>query len=299
MFFDPGTRAHRIEQRLGELTASGSVTAEQMQALQMDDHSVVADRLLPLLDEAWAAVPTDDALAEFRDRPELESLYTLLHDWDHEMRRDESAPVVFDMLSFYATELTLSDDTSLVFDAILDESPIYAMKWAILALLGETPNAEAVVGSLGAHAIVLRALDMTASRLQTRFGGVNPSLYRWGDEHGARFRAEWGDRLPSDWMPTDGGVGTVNVSSANFLHGGMPVDRLEAHSGPLYRMVAGFGDDGVPVAQVTIARGNAGDPDSPFFGNTTDDWIEGRYRPLHFTRTDVEADMAEHRTLSP
>ncbi len=297
VFFDAGTRSHRIEQRITELTAAGGVTADDMLALQMDTHSVVADLLLPLLEEAWAAVPTDDSLAEFRDRPELETLVTLLTGWDREMRRDEAAPVAFDMLSFFAAKLVLEDDFALVFDAILDEDPMYVIKWAVLALRGEYPRADEVVGPLGVHATLLRALDTTASLLTDRYGGVDETLYRWGDHHGSSFPALWGERLATPWMPTDGGVGTVNVSSANFLHGGTAAERLESTDGPLYRMVAGFGEDGVPQARVTVARGSSGDPDSPYFGNTTTDWIEGNYRPLLFTRAEVDADSAERLTI--
>jgi acyl-homoserine lactone acylase PvdQ len=55
----------------------------------------------------------------------------------------------------------------------------------------------------------------------------------------------------------------------------------------------------VPQATVTVSRGNSGDPDSAFFGNTTEDWVEGNYRPLLFTRAEAQADAVEQRTLSP
>jgi len=91
----------------------------------------------------------------------------------------------------------------------------------------------------------------------------------------------------------------VNVSSASLLSSDGLVERLESTGGPLFRIVASFGEDGVPRAEVTVARGASGDPDSPFFANTTEDWVEGHYRPLLFGRGAIEADAAERLTLSP
>ncbi len=298
VFFDPGTRAARIELRLAELAAEGGVTREDMQALQMDSHSNLADLLVPVLEEVWARVATDEALAEYRDRPELAQLVDVITSWDRELVRDSSGAVPFDVLMFFAAKLALEDDFPLVFDAIAGDEPIYLLKWAILALRGELPRAAEVLQA-GRDVIVMRALAATASLLEDRFGGVSPDLYRWGDHHGSRFRSEWGDRLDGEWMPTDGGVGTVNVSSASFLSGGAAVERLESTGGPLYRMVAGFGEGGVPRATLTVARGASGDPDSAFFANTTEDWVEGNYRPLLFVRSEIEADAAERLTLSP
>lgn len=298
VFFDPGTRAARIEQRLAELTAEGPVSAADMQALQMDIHSNFADLLVPVLEDVWTRVPTDEALAEFRDRPDLARVVEVITGWDRQLVRDSSGAVPFDIFMFFAAKLALEDDFALVFDAILGNEPTYLLKWAIRALRDEFPAAGEVLQA-GRDVIVMRALAATAGLLQDRFGGVEPELYRWGDHHGSRFGSEWGDRLDAGWISTDGGVGTVNVSSASFLSGGVAVPRLESTSGPLYRMVASFGDDGVPRAEVTVARGNSGDPDSAFFANTTEDWVEGSYRPLLFTRAQIEADATERLTLSP
>jgi penicillin amidase len=299
VFFDPGTRSARIEQRLTELTERGDVTTEEMQALQMDAYSVLADILVPVLEEAWAAVPTDETLAEFRDREELETLITLITtDWDRTLTRDQSGAVAFDIFAYFAASNALADDLPLVFNPILGQEPMYMMKWAANTLRRHYPRADELMTE-GRDLLVMRALDGTAAWLTDRYGGVDPSLYTWGDHHGTRFRSDWGDRTAGDWVPTDGGIGTVNVSSASFLNDAGTVMRLESTSGALYRMVAGFGDDGAPLAEVTVARGNSGDPDSPFLANTTDDWVNGRYVPLLFTRGAIDADVQETWTLAP
>jgi len=87
--------------------------------------------------------------------------------------------------------------------------------------------------------------------------------------------------------------------SASWVSGGGFVERLESTGGPLFRIVASFDEDGVPRAEVTVARGSSGDPESPFFANTTEDWVEGNYRPLLFDRDAIERDAAERLVLSP
>lgn len=299
VYFDPGTRSGRIEQRLTELTARGAVTMEEMQALQMDAYSMLADVLLPIVEEAWAAVPVDDALMEFRDREDLQTLVTLMTvDWDRTLTRDQSGAVPFDIFAYFAASFALADDLPLVFNPILGQEPMYMMKWAANTLRESYPRASELMAE-GRDLIVMRALDATADWLVDRYGGVEPSLYTWADHHGTRFPSEWGDRTAGEWTPTDGGIGTVNVSADSFLTDAGTVPRLESSSGALYRMVAAFDSEGVPFAEVTVARGNSGDPDSPFLANTTDDWVNGRYVPLVFTRADAEADAQETWTLSP
>ena len=48
---------------------------------------------------------------------------------------------------------------------------------------------------------------------------------------------------------------------------------------------------------INYPRGNSGDPASPHWDDTLDDWVNGVHRPLLF-RT-VEADSTEESVLSP
>ncbi|HJL20223.1 MAG TPA: penicillin acylase family protein [Sandaracinaceae bacterium LLY-WYZ-13_1] len=300
VFFDPGTRAARIEAELTRLTERGAVTPEDMEALQGDTHSVIADRLLPVVEEAWAAVPTDDALAPYRDREDLETLATLLTtDWDRRMDRDSAGALAFDVFTFMVTREALADDFTLLFETILGEEPIFMVKWAALALRGELAASGDVLQE-GRDPIVLAALDATATFLTNRFGGVDPAGYAWGDHHGTLFRGLFDGAEAIGWIPTDGGLGTVDKSPASlFADDGTAVERLESTGGPVYRMVTGFGEDGVPQARFNVASGASGDPSSEHFDDTTEDWVEGRYEPLRFTRADVEADATESLTLEP
>ena len=105
------------------------------------------------------------------------------------------------------------------------------------------------------------------------------------------------DAFDQGCHPSDGGDGTVNVSGASFLRDGAPREAHESGGGPIYRMVATFGDDGVPEATVSFPPGNVEDPESPWFDNNLEDWLEGRYRPLPFRRAEVEVPGGERIDL--
>ena len=301
VFWDPGTRAKRIEDELTRLVARAEpITPEDMQTLQDDTHTIVADRLLPILETALTNVATDPALTEFRGRADLVSLVDQLRAWDRRMERGSSAAVVFEGFMNFVASQALEDDLSLVYEPIASGAMIAVARYTIFALEGIVPESAGLLGE-GRDVVVMRALDLTADWLTARFGGTDPALYTWGALHGTRFRGQIdGDAmLDGGFEPTDGSHGTINVSETEFFERGAPRDRLEARSGSIYRMVTDFDADGTPVARVMFPRGNSGEPTSAHWDDTVDDWREGVYRPMHFRRADVEGDMQETITLTP
>jgi penicillin amidase len=115
VYFDPGTRASRIESELTKMINAGPVTLEQMQTLQDDTYTLMADDLIPLLESAYASVHTDDELAAYRDRDDFDSLVALMTNWDRHMERESSAAVVFNAFCFFATREALGDDFGILF----------------------------------------------------------------------------------------------------------------------------------------------------------------------------------------
>ncbi|AKF03467.1 penicillin acylase family protein [Sandaracinus amylolyticus] len=297
VLYDPGLRAARIEQELERLIARGDVTVEDMQVLQDDTHSIIADDLVPVLEEVWATVETDDALAEWRGRDDLDALVVSLAAWDRRMERTSSEAVVLNAFSYFLAQRVLADDMTIVFDAVMSESSAFIFKWLSNVLRGRAPDSESFFAGEARSVSVVRALDETAAWLAERFPGGS---YTWGDVHGTRFPSLYGERLDGGWVATDGAEGTVNVSVTDFFgDGDAPRERLEASSGSIYRLVATFGDDGTPEAFVNVPRGVSGDPESAHWSDLHTDWIENVYRPLRFRRSDIEAGEHERMTLSP
>ena len=300
-YFDPGYRAFRIEDELLRLTGRGGVTVAEMQTLQNDVHSGMADDLLPMLEAAWAARAADESLAGYRDRPELETVYRLLSvDWDRRMARDSSGAVAFHALMHFAASDLLEDDIpGIIYERVLEVAPFYVMKLAVLALQGRFPRGEAIMQS-GRDHILLEALSRTAAFLTERFGDVSPAAYRFSDIRVSNFDNAFGLGMPLSSVATAGGEDTINVAHSVFRRDLRVLDQWESNYGPVERMVASFPTaDGPPRIEVDFPLGNIADPESPHFSDTMEDWVEGRYWTMPFSAEEVAAAMESETELTP
>ncbi|MBL9106958.1 MAG: penicillin acylase family protein [Myxococcales bacterium] len=300
-FYDPGYRAARIEKRLKQLTGEGMVTVADMQELQVDTYSGVADQLLPVLAGVYASVPSEPELAEFDGRPDLDTLVTLLTvDWNRRMDMGEPGALVFHMFAHFLAAKVYSDDLPLTFGPIFEASGVYGLKFTALAVTGEYALADDVLQQ-GRDLLVMRALADTAAWLMDQYGTVNPAMYSWGERHGTGFRNAFGGPLDGGWVATHGGEDTVNVSGSDFFAvvPTEPVAQFESHDGAVFRVVTQFLEDGTPEAYVNFPRGNSGDPSSPHWGDTLEDWRQGVYTKYPYTRAEVEAAQETRLVLRP
>lgn len=294
-FYDPGTRAKRIRDRIDEITATRKVTLDDMESIQTDTYAIVADELIPLAQTAIAAKDTDASLAEFDNRPELDAIVAELVAWDRKMERTEKGAVVFEAFSSFLARRTIGDDLlKQLLQAVTDNQPIFVTKLMLLAL-----RKNALIPQ-GINRAVLEAIVDTNDFLETRFGGLDAS-FTWADFHLTAFPSESLSIFDGGSAATDGGDGTVNVSTARFFTNDY-ADVVDAHvssSGAIYRLVTGFDADGRPRARFNMPRGTSGDPTSKHYDDLTDDWIEDTYRELPFDRTEVEAAQEERFTIAP
>jgi penicillin amidase len=292
-FFDPGYRAKRIDDELVRLTQMGGMRIEDMQSLQMDVKSGMAGDLIPILLATYAKVPTDDTLAAYRMRPDLDTLVALITDeaqWDRRMARDSSGALAFHAFAHILTGEVMEDDISLTYERVLQAAPFYILKVAILALRGEYPNGDMVLQG-GKDLVVMKALDKTATFLTMRFGGVDPSLYKFSDMRISNFDNAYGAGVPLWVVPTDGGEDTVNVAHSVFRANNQIPEHWVSDYGAVERVTGRFADDGRPEIFVNFPLGNIADRNSPHFDDALDDWIEGRYRKMLFDRAEVLAAM--------
>ncbi|HSO00203.1 MAG TPA: penicillin acylase family protein, partial [Candidatus Nanopelagicales bacterium] len=265
-FYANGFRAQRIEELIQERTAGGAkMTLEGMQEIQRDVRWALADELLPLLDQAFAAIETDPALAEYQGRQDLVALQQRLAAWDRRLARDEGEPVIFNALSWFAARRVFEPAyTSLLFETIHEFKPGFFMGGLYNALTGRFPNAGEHVGD--PNALLLASLDDTSAWLVARFGSID-AAFTWGDVHLAEFPTEYGGELTVEPFSIDGGDETVNVAPSPFFQGGEVRGHFGTTQASLYRMVLGFADDGTPEAGVNFARGTREDPQGPYFND--------------------------------
>ena len=148
----------------------------------------------------------------------------------------------------------------------------------LLRALEEKPDAKALADSLRA------ALDQAEREF-----GPEMSSWHWGAVHQIRFRHPLGVRtLDRGPVARPGDSQTVNATSgAGFTQ----------TNGASYRESLDLGDWDRSV--MTNVPGESGDPGSPHYDDLIEEWANGRYHPMPFTRHAVEAAAAEHIWLLP
>ena len=296
VFFDPGTRAARVESELERLIDEGPITLEDVQGVQTDVYTRLADHLVPLLQQVHATVDTDVTLAAFQGRADLAQLVADLVAWDRRMVRSSPQALAHHAFMSFLTKRAVGDAFGVTFGPIEQSSPIYMLKFGVQAITGAEGSAALLQEA--APLLVMQALDDTAAFLTERFGSTTSTAYTWSDHHATRFDGLWGE-LDGGEVATDGADGCVNVSAAAFFDGDAPAAQHVSHAGAIYRFVATFDDDGVPRATINFPRGNSGDSESKHWDDTLEDWVEGRYDTLLFRTSEVEAASTVETVLAP
>lgn len=301
-FYDPGDRAGRIETELRRLIRErpGKLTRVDMQELQHDVRSTVADDLLPPLFEAVKAIGTDPQLDAWKNRPELVALSARLESWNRQMRRDSAEAALFFALAHFMSKRAVGDELGPFFDRLLQLEPSFVYKAWRLGLR-DFPGTTRVLQE-GKRPLLVAALSDTYDWAKQRFGVAKPESdggFAWRDVHFAKFDHIMGGKWSAPWVPVDGSVGTVSPANAALVDSeGKLQQRFATDEGPLFRMVVGFDGDGQPEASINYPRGNDADPQSRFFENTHKDWQDNKPSRLPFRRADVEAATVVRLTLS-
>jgi penicillin amidase len=294
-FFDPGYRASRIEDELARLTARGGVTVDDMQALQLDVKSTLADDLVPLLADARGRVATDPTLAEFAGQPELDALVQLLTDWDRRMVRDSRGALAWNAFLHHFASEVLEPTIPGAYEFATKLEMIVVLKIAQMVVRGDFPAADRfLVG--GRDAVLLRAARRTASWLGERFGSV-AQAGTYGAMKVTKFDGAFGFDVPVFAVATDGGEDTIQVTQQISFDETSP--RWTSSYTSVERSVAAFGDDGLVELWASYPVGNAADPASAETSSANADYVSGRYRKLYFRRDEVDAHAASHTVLSP
>jgi penicillin amidase len=283
--FAPGYRARRIDDELARMTAAGAVTIEDMQALQADLHSTLADDLLPLLTAAHGRIGRDDALSTFRDDADLDALIVLLAAWDRRMARDSSGALAFHAwLRSMAAEV-MADDIPLAWDFAIELQTIFPLKIAALAVAGRYPDERLLED--GADVALLRAAQTTSQFLRNQFGSVQEGAFSFADRKVVRLDHALGWGMPLFDRASDGGEDTVNVSQNIAYDPESEVWPTTFVS--VERTTFRFAEDGTPEAWVTFPLAASADADADEHDRALTAWIDVRPRRLLFDRQEIEA----------
>jgi penicillin G amidase len=262
--FHASDRAARIAELLEERRDH---TIDTCRAIQSDTVSIAARGLLQRL--------------SFGD----ERAGNLLGSWNHDLAATSPAAAVWEVLIDELTRRAVKNKDPLVAEYVTDRELFRCRALPHLLDEGALPQ-EHLDGAF--EAAWGRCVDAM---------GPDPSAWRWGDVHRARFTHPLG-RMPgleplfvAADQPLGGDEQTVN--NAGF-EGECPFDVSVA---PSWRVVWDLSD--LDRSRGILPTGQSGNPASPHWNDQTDDWANGQLRRLPFSRAAVEAAAADRLELLP
>ena len=260
-------RVSRIREVLG---SRGDFTIADFQALQHDDLSVLARRLVPSLVAAAGRLGRSDDRA-----------VKMLATWNHRMSRDAAAPLVFAAWAPVLARRAYAERLSPEAAGILGTRTDYKQLEAFLA---------APAGAVSARlrdSLTLAALDTAVADVTRRFG-ADTSAWRWGTVHVAELRHPLARSFDLAPVSRGGDANTV------FATGG---GNYRQTSGASYRQVIDLGDFDNSVA--INVPGQSAQPGSEYYDNLLPLWGTDQYFPLVFSRARVEQETKHVLRLVP
>jgi len=271
--------------RVREVLASGQrFNLQDMARLQNDTLSIPARTLVPLL----TGLEHENDLVE-RARQQL-------LDWDFHMAIDSVGAGIY-----MAWERELRTRVSALF------VPAEAQEY--IGLLQMKPTVDRLLSpdgrfgsnpTAGRNTLLLDALAAATDNLRERFGngsGNDLAAWQYGQEGYKHVRL----RHPMSAAVNDELRASLEVGPAP-RHGYSFTVSNTAYgdnqtSGGSFRMIVDTEDFDRTLASNT--PGQSGDPDSPFYANLFEEWVDDRYFPLFYSREKVESVTAERLFLLP
>ncbi len=277
-------RHDRIDELIAE---SPQKSVEQMAEIQMDVHSLQAERLLPRL------------LSFEFIRPSARLAADILRSWDQESVPDSEGPTVF---SVFLTELKRLLAAPLLGEALplfLATSGFFYTPVDRLLTGAKPERLLAAAGFTGETAVqdaceeaLCRAVDFL-----TRYMGSQPVTWKWGELHtylyqhpGATSRLT-GFLLNRGPYPAYGDSTTVNVSAFDASLPGDAVTKYRTITIASMRLVTSLHD--IDSTIIVAPLGQSGRPGNRHYDDFVDDWISGRRTMLPLSREAAEAVAKE------
>lgn len=266
----PGWRAQRLE---ALLAGRDRHTRDSMTAIQMDALSLGAQALLPLMLPARPATPLG------------QSALARLQGWDGLMDRDRPQPLIYTAWLRALVRLIFADELGAAFAAWSDLRTL-----SIRTVLTREPawcDDVTTPAKEDCPDRLALALDQAAAELAERYGD-DPSAWRWGVAHEARFDHSVLGRIPvigglfNTVLPVDGADDTLHRGRSNVDDPRKPYASIH---GAGYRGVYDLAklDD----SRFTATPGQSGNPLSPHYGDLARIWRDGRFLSL---RADIDGE---------
>jgi len=313
---DIGFRARRVRDLLGERIQGNGISFEDMMDLQGDTYSFAAQRLLPFLFEAAAAMPESVPVA-------LQKALERLEAWDYTSPTGTDAPWRTnppdeeEVKNSVASSIYHAWLNRILYDTFRDDyhahrqqdPPDGEMTTKALIHLLEHPE-EARTGEAlfddratpnhveTPHELMLRSLSRAINFLRELFGTSDMDAWQWGELHQVRFLLGYED-ISLPLFPIQGPFpksgSNFTVDSSDF---GSNPKSFGTTFGAATRFIIEL-EPGVLRAVNAQPGGQSERPEDPHYEDLTHRWLDNRYHELHFWFEDVLAHTEAYLKFVP
>nr|WP_233257177.1 penicillin acylase family protein [Promicromonospora sp. AC04] len=290
--WDYGYRSERIRTLLSDRIAEGrKLTAADMSDIQMDEWSVFAETLVPVL------------LAVDLDAGYDSDGQALLADWDdYSMDSDSAAAAYFAAVWRNLLETTFNDE--------LPQSmwPDGGSRWlAVIQGMLDNPNDafwddKSTVAVVESRDQVLTEALVSARQDLTVELGKDTSDWEWGTLHQLKLKhlVLGGDGIPAPIaaymnpapVKVGGGPSIVNATAWDAASGSFDVT-----GGPSMRMVVDLAD--LDASTWVVVTGASAHPASEHYDDQLDAWVKGETFPWPFSTEAVDGAQEDELILTP
>ena len=283
----PPFRAERIT---ALLKAKNTLSMDDMAAIQADQHSLYAEKMLPLL--LQNTTPTTDQQRE---------AIALLQTWDYVANGDSAPAAIFEAWTYHLSVPVLSDElgermmkTYAGRRSFLDQALP-----AILANPNDPwcDNVQTKAKTEDCPTQISTAFQAALDDLTTRMGGKPLAQWRWDTVHIAEFAHNPLDAIAplrgffSNAVPNGGDGSTVNVAA---ISASAPFDQVH---GPIYRHIINVADWN--DSRMINAPGQSGHVLSGHYNDLLEKWQRVEYIPMRWGRPAADGASAGVLRLEP
>jgi len=304
--WDPGYRAARISQLLGEI--KGKITVDDMRSIEMDAHVPRSTSMIAAL----MSLKPNPATAEGQ------LLLQRVRDWDGACDVNSYGCAAYMTIELALQRAIFDDDLG----PIARDYVGTPFAWRALVQTLLTPssrwwdlNVEGVAPTHDPTGLVSSAIDGAAAELKKTQS--DPANWHWGTFHKVTFKE--GTLGSSGILPIElyfnpsgravaGADGTIDnnyyrISRAyadpqdpDYTPLGLG-EVFDVTNGPSLRFIADMND--LDAAQIVITTGQSGNPFAAHYGDMIPLWASGQTVELPFSARNVAASAVETLTLSP
>ena len=302
-FFDLGTRAWRITQRLEAMKAGGPIRLDDMIGLQTDNYAVLAEDLLPYLFE------NRDRICAQADSASCRAL-GILESWNMHFDLDSPGSTLFSVWYTHLAYNTIHDDIPSLFLGLTAPFLSQLVGRDLSAWLAgrgpdngkdyfddvKTPNRVETADDQ-----MVASLEGAVGQLAAFFGPDRPmESWRWGEIHQKKFTHSIWDDLSQGYFENDGGQHSVDPAEYPIVTPDGEIQTLpyKQGDGPAFRFCVEM-KEGEWKTYNVLAGGQSGHTGDAHFADQLPLWLSNQNHPLWVLREDVEAHAEDQRTYPP